>query len=104
MRTLLLVSSLFFLLAVPVSAERLELKDGRYVDDQGDIHRGKYSNEDMFAPWNDPLKKDDIFAPWNDSLQKDDMFAPWNDPLAGESETNRYMKEEGETDPDYYWE
>ena len=103
MRTLLLVIMLFFL-PFQVLAERLELKDGRYVDDQGEIHRGKYKNEDMFAPWNDSMKKDDMFAPWNDSMRKDDMFAPWNNPMAGGSETNKYLKDQGVTDPQYNWE
>lgn len=102
MRTLLFLAILVFLPA-HLFADRLELKDGRYVDDQGEIHQGKYENEDMFAPWNDSMKKNDMFAPWNDSLRKNDMFAPWNNPTAGESETNKYLKEQGITDPHYYW-
>ena len=96
----------FIVFALPATllAERLELKDGRYVDDQGEIHRGKFKNEDMFAPWNNSMKRDDMFAPWNDSLRKDDMFAPWNNPMAGESETNKYLKDQGITDSEYYWE
>lgn len=103
MRIVLIAAIVLFVPAV-LCADRLELKDGRYVDDQGEIHRGKYKNEDMFAPWNDSMKKDDMFAPWNDSMKKDDMFAPWNNPMAGESETNKYLKDQGVTDPRYYWE
>ncbi len=82
---------------------RKELDNGKYVDKHGEIHEHKYQNEDIFAPWNDPLKKDDPFAPWNDTVYKNDILAPWNDPLAGERETNRYMRENNETDADYYW-
>jgi len=103
MRTVLLLAIVLLLPALVV-ADRLELKDGRYVDDQGEIHQGKYENECGFAPWNDSLKKDDMFAPWNDPLKKDDGFAPWNNSMTGESETNKYLKEQGVTDPKYYWE
>lgn len=85
------------------AGDRVELDDGRYVDEYGEIHRYKYKNEDIFAPWNDPLKKDDIFAPWNNLMQKSDPFAPWNNPMSGSRETNRYLREQGETDSDYYW-
>lgn len=84
-------------------AAREELSDGSYVDEYGDIHDNKFENEDIFAPWNDPLLKDDIMAPWNDPLQQDDIFAPWNDPLAGPRETNQYLRESGERDSEYYW-
>jgi hypothetical protein len=33
-----------------------------------------------------------------------DMLTPWNNPMAGESETNTHMQEQGVTDPQYYWE
>lgn len=34
-------------------------------------------NEDPFAVWNNPMKKDDPFAPHN-GFNKDSPFAPWN--------------------------
>jgi hypothetical protein len=94
-----------FVLCAPTlfADDRIELDDGRYVDQSGEIHDNKYDNSDISAPWNDPLKKDDMFAPWNDPLQKNDMFAPWNDPMSGQRETNRYLREQGESNSDYYW-
>ena len=38
-------------------------------------------NQDPFAPWNNPMKKDSPFAPWNNPMKKDDPFACWNDPF-----------------------
>jgi hypothetical protein len=52
----------------------------------------------------DAYENTDIFAPWNDPLLRDDIFAPWNDLIAGEEETNEYLREEGVSDSDYYWE
>ena len=71
---------------------------------EGGHAQDAYENTDIFAPWNDPLLRDDIFAPWNDPLLRDDIFAPWNDLIAGEEETNEYLREEGVSDSDYYWE
>lgn len=93
----------FLLVVGTCQAGREELSDGSYVDDYGEIHDNKYENEDIFAPWNDPLHKDDPFAPWNDPSMQDDPFAPWNDPMADERETNRYLRESGERNADYYW-
>ena len=91
------------LTSAPCFADREELSDGTYVDEYGDIHEHKYKNSDISAPWNDPLKKDDPLAPWNSTLYKDDPLAPWNDPVAGQRDTNIYMRENGERDADYYW-
>ena len=48
-------------------------------------------------------ENDNIFAPWNDPLQKDDIFAPWNNPIAGEDDTNEYMRDNGVDEESYYW-
>lgn len=101
---LLVLFSGLSLLASPVYADRTELSDGRYVDEFGAIHNNKYENEDIFAPWNDPMLKDDPFAPWNDPMLEDDFMAPWNDPMADERETNMYLRENGVRDSEYYWE
>jgi hypothetical protein len=98
-----LIIVILLLIVINIYAERLELSNGSYVDEQGTIYSNKYENEDISAPWNDPLQKDDILAPWNDPLQKDDIFAPWNSLLSGEEETNRYLRESGETNSEYYW-
>ena len=79
-------------LLILVSTTNLAFADGHGFD-----------NKDIFAPWNEPLQKDDIFAPWNDPLQKDDIFAPWNDPIAGQNETNQYMRDNDVDDSNYYW-
>ena len=84
-------------------AAREMLSDGSYVDEYGDIHSSKYENEDITAPWNDPLIQNDPFAPWNDPLMQDDPFAPWNDPMADERDTNIYLRDSGERDAEYYW-
>ena len=63
----------------------------------------KFENDNIFAPWNDPLQQDDIFAPWNDPLQQDDMFAPWNNILSNQQDTNDYLRDSGVDDADYYW-
>lgn len=84
-------------------AVREELSDGSFVDEYGDIYDSRFENEDITAPWNDPLLQDDPFAPWNDPLMQDDPLAPWNDPIADERDTNRYLRESGERDADYYW-
>ena len=63
----------------------------------------KFENDNIFAPWNDPLQQDDIFAPWNDPLQQDDMFAPWNNIMSDQQDTNDYLRDSGVDDPDYYW-
>ena len=97
------VCLLLCLVSIPCFAERQELSDGTYVDENGDIHDHKFENTDIFAPWNDPLKKDDPLAPWNSTLQKDDPLAPWNDPIAGQRDTNSYLRESGERDAEYYW-
>lgn len=101
MRKYLLLA--LMLTSAQVAAERIQLDDGRWVDEGGEIHDGKFTNEDIFAPWNDPLKEKDPFAPWSDPLLQDDPFAPWNDPISGEKETNRYLREIEETDGYYYW-
>lgn len=99
----LVICTLLLFFASASYAERLELDDGTYVDEDGSIHDSKFENADISAPWNDPLKQDDIMAPWNDPLQQDDVLAPWNAPVSDESDTNRYLRESGETDSDYYW-
>ena len=54
-------------------------------------------NNDPFAPWNDPFKRDDPFAPWNDPMKRDDPFAAWNDPFGH----GRYGDEADRYDQDY---
>lgn len=83
-----LIAVLLMGLALPCSAEYIE---------------GYFENEDINAPWNDPLLQDDMFAPWNDPLLQDDMFAPWNNAYDGARETNRYLRENGIRDREYYW-
>ena len=99
---------LFFILIAlmvpyPVHAERERLSDGSYVDEYGGIHDSKFENRDMFAPWNNPLYRDDPLAPWNSYLYRDDMMAPWNNSYADQRDTNRYLRETGERNADYYW-
>jgi len=44
---------------------------------------GKYmsTNNDPFAPWNNPMVKDDPFAPHNDTMRKNSPFEEWNNPF-----------------------
>lgn len=97
------IAILMLSLASACFAERTELDSGEWVDQYGDIHPNKYENQDIFAPWNDPLKRDDPFAPWNDPIQRDDVFAPWNAPISDPQETNRYLRDNGVRDSEYYW-
>lgn len=39
------------------------------------------SNNNPFAPWNNPMVKNDPFAPHNDPMRKDNPFESWNSPL-----------------------
>ncbi len=85
------------------NAGREELSDGTFVDEDGEIYDSKFDNTDISAPWNDPIMQDDPLAPWNDPVYQDDPTAPWNDITAGQRDTNKYLRENGERDADYYW-
>ena len=39
------------------------------------------TNNNPFAPWNNPMVRNDPFAPHNDPMKRDDPFAPWNNPF-----------------------
>lgn len=65
--------------------------------------RTDFENDDIFAPWNDPLYRDDVLAPWNSEMLRDDFWAPWNNKFDGMEETNQYLRDHGVDDPDYYW-
>ena len=98
-----LATSVITFLATSVNAQKLELDNGQYVDQYGEIFDNKYENENPFAPWNSPLQKDDPFAPWNNPLQESNPFAPWNNPISDPDSTNQFLQESGETDSSYYW-
>jgi len=51
-----------------------------------------FRNNDLFAPWNDPINKDDPFKPWNDPIYKYDPYAPWNQPYADDYDIREYEK------------
>lgn len=53
------------------------------------------TNDDPFAPWNDPMVSSDPFAPHNDPMKRSDPFAPWNSPFGKVEECER-------EDRDYY--
>lgn len=103
MKKLIILVVMILIVPFYANAEREELSDGTFFDEHGEIHDSKFDNTDIFAPWNDSLKRDDPFAPWNNSLQRNDPFAPWNNPNADQRDTNKYMRENGERNSDYYW-
>ena len=72
-------------------AERTELRDGTYMDEDGVIYDDKFENAYPMAPWNSPL-------------YQEDPMAPWNSPVDGKEETNEYLRENDELDSDYFWE
>lgn len=46
------------------------------------------TNNDPFAPWNDPMYKNDPFAAHNDPMHKSDPFKPWNDHFGNSNQLN----------------
>ncbi len=103
MKKLIILVVMILIVPFYANAEREELSDGSFVDEYGEIHDSKYKNKDRSAPWNDPMYRNDRFAPWNDPMYKNDRFAPWNSPYADQNDTNRYLRENGERNADYYW-
>ena len=63
----------------------------------------KFENENIMAPWNNPLLKDDSMAPWNNPLLEDDIMAPWNNPWSDDYYTNEYLRDKDVYEEIYYW-
>ena len=103
MKKLIILVVMILIVPFYANAEHEELSDGTFVDEHGEIHDSKFDNTDIFAPWNDPTKRDDPLAPWNDSLHQDDPLAPWNNTYTNQRDTNRYLRDNGERNSDYYW-